>query len=191
MRTNLFSSTPIPGGGTCTLTTYFGDMLSKAETLYGPRLLDWTPIGVEFFDGTTPHIWFPGGRKQVCIRLTMGGLENLEEALWQLSQEIVHVLSPTEKANNLEEGLATHFALTQSPSTDFVLLQQHKQSMEAATCAYSVPLKDCRELLSRDPEVIKRLRAKEPYLSKITAKLILDELPNLPRDIADRLACAF
>jgi hypothetical protein len=40
---------PTPNGGTWTLTTYFGQMLSEAEELYGHRDLNWAPIGVEFF----------------------------------------------------------------------------------------------------------------------------------------------
>jgi hypothetical protein len=38
---------PIPHGGTFTLTTWFGKMLSEAEELYGRRDMDWTLIGVE------------------------------------------------------------------------------------------------------------------------------------------------
>ena len=85
----LFTSMPIPNGGTWTLTTYFGQMLSEAEELYGRRDLNWTPIGVEFFASTVPHIWFPGNRNHIAIRLTLSALNDLNEALWQLAHEVV------------------------------------------------------------------------------------------------------
>jgi hypothetical protein len=70
MTTSLSTSRPIPHGGKFTLTTWFGKMLSEAEDLYGRRDMDWMPIGVEFFDCEKPHIWFPGSREYVCVRLT-------------------------------------------------------------------------------------------------------------------------
>jgi hypothetical protein len=113
---SLFTSVPIPGGGSWTLTTHFGKMLSEAEELYGRRDMDWTPIGVEFCACDVPRIWFPGGRKHVAIRLTLAALNDLNEALWQLAHETVHVLGPVEgNTNNLEEGVATHFALSVPP----------------------------------------------------------------------------
>src|SRR5262245_27660889 len=82
---SLFTSEPIPGGASWTLTTYFGKMLSEAEELYGRRDMDWTPIGVEFFAGDVPRICvFPGGRKHVLIRLTLAALNDWNVALWQL-----------------------------------------------------------------------------------------------------------
>src|SRR5258708_1885487 len=100
---SLFTSMPIPNGGSWTLTTYFGQMLSEAEELYGRRDMNWTPIGVEFFACSVPHIWFPWYRNHVAVRLTLAALSDLNEALWQLAQEIVHILGPVEagKANNL------------------------------------------------------------------------------------------
>jgi hypothetical protein len=54
--------------------------------------MQWTPIGVEFFAGDFPHVWFPGNSNRVAIRLTLQALNDHEEALWQLGQEIVHIL---------------------------------------------------------------------------------------------------
>ena len=87
MTTSLSTSRPIPHGGKFTLTTWFGKMLSEAEDLYGRRDMDWMPIGVEFFDCEKPHIWFPGSREYVCVRLTLHALDDLDQALWQLAQE--------------------------------------------------------------------------------------------------------
>jgi hypothetical protein len=167
VTTPLFTSMPIPGGGSYTLTTYFGKMLSEAEELYGRRDMDWTPIGVEFFSGDVPHIWFPGNRKHVCIRLTFSAVNDLDEALWQLAHEIVHILGPVVagKANNLEEGLATHFALNISHYADKPRAALLRQRVEQPASKYCSPLRDCEALLQIDPDIIKKLRRQQSYLS--------------------------
>jgi hypothetical protein len=193
VTTPLFTSMPIPGGGSYTLTTYFGKMLSEAEELYGRRDMDWTPIGVEFFSGDVPHIWFPGNRKHVCIRLTFSAVNDLDEALWQLAQEIVHILGPVVagKANNLEEGLATHFALNISHYIDKPRAALLRQRVEQPASKYCSPLRDCEALLQIDPDIIKKLRRQQSYLSLVTAKQILDVLPSCDPALADRLAGPF
>jgi hypothetical protein len=189
--TPLFTSMPIPNGSTWTLTTYFGQMLSEAEELYGHRDLNWTPIGVEFFDCTVPHIWFPGNRNQVAIRLTLSASNDLNEALWQLAHETVHILGPvgTGNANNLEEGVATHFALNVSHYTDKSRVPLFRQNLEQTP--YHSALQDCEALLQMDPGIINELRKQQPYLSLITAKQMLDVLPSCDRALAERLASRF
>jgi hypothetical protein len=176
---SLFTSMPIPNGGSWTLTTYFGQMLSEAEELYGRRDMNWTPIGVEFFASSVPHIWFPGNRNHVAVRLTLAAQYDLNEALWQLAHEIVHILGPVEmgKANNLEEGVATHFALNVSHYTDKSRVALFRQHVEQTASLYHSPLQDCEALLQMDPGIIKELRKKQPYLSLITAEQILYQIP--------------
>jgi hypothetical protein len=187
----LFTSMPIPNGGTWTLTTYFGQMLSEAEELYGRRDLNWTPIGVEFFASTVPHIWFPGNRNHIAIRLTLSALNDLNEALWQLAHEVVHIIGPVErgKANNLEEGVATRFALNVSHYTDKSRVPLFRQKLEQTP--YHSALQDCEALLQMDPDIIKKLRKQQPYLSRMTAKQLLDVLPNCDPTLAGRLTGRF
>jgi hypothetical protein len=166
-------------------------MLSEAEELYGRRDMDWTPIGVEFFACDVPHIWFPGGRKHVAIRLTLAALNDLNEALWQLAHEIVHVLGPAEgNTNNLEEGVATHFALSVS-HYDASRVTSFRESVEQTGSPYSAPLRDYEALLQIDSGVIKKLRKQQSYLSLVTAKQILDVLPSCDPTLAVRLAHRF
>jgi hypothetical protein len=191
VTTPLFTSRPIPNGGSYTLTTLFGQMLAEAEDLYGQRNLEWTPIGVEFFECDAPHIWFPGNRKQVCIRLTVDALNDLDEALWQLAQEIVHILGPAREANKLEEGLATHFALNVTHYGDKSRIAACRAKMERPASLYSAPLEDCEALLKLDPDIIRKLRTKQPYLSLVTAQEILDVLPSIDPALAARLTQPF
>jgi hypothetical protein len=166
-------------------------MLSEAEELYGRRDMNWTPIGVEFFACSVPHIWFPGNRNHVAVRLTLAAQYDLNEALWQLAHEIVHILGPVKNTNNLEEGVATHFALNVSHYTDKSRVALFRQKVEQTASPYHSPLQDCEALLQMDPGIIKKLRKQQPYLSLITAKQILDVLPSCDGALAERLASRF
>jgi hypothetical protein len=165
----------------------------EAEELYGHRDLHWTPIGVEFFACSVPQIWFPGNRNHVAIRLTLFALNDLNEALWQLAHEIVHILGPVERgqANNLEEGVATHFALNITHYTDRSRVAIFRQMVQQASSRYRSALQDCEALLQIDSNIIKKLRKQQPYLSRITAKQILDVLPNCDPTLAERLTGRF
>jgi hypothetical protein len=165
-------------------------MLSEAEELYGPRDMTWTPIGVEFFDSSVPHIWFPGNRNHVAVRLTLATLCDLNAALWQLAHETVHILGPVKvgNANNLEEGVATHFALNVSCYTDNSRVPLFRQNLGRP---YHSALQDCEVLLQMDRGIIKEMRKKQSYLSRITAEDILDVLPSCNRALAERLASRF
>lgn len=192
MATTFFSSHPIPDGGTCTLTTDFGQLLFEAEALYGPRVPEWTPIGVEILaDSKHPQIWFPGDRRHVCIRLTPAALTILKEARWQLAQEIVHVLSPVREATNLEEGLATHFALSVSIYGDPEYVKTRRNEMEGPESKYRLALADCESLLKAYPDIIKQIRKTEPYLSRITAEQILFCAASFDSTVRRRLATKF
>src|SRR5262245_5733083 len=121
------------------------------------------------------HIWFPGNRNHIAIRLTLSALNDLNEALWQLAHEVVHIIGPVErgKANNLEEGVATHFALNITHYTDKSRVAIFRQMVQQASSRYRSALQDCEALLQIDSDIIKKLRKQQPYLSRITAKQIL------------------
>src|SRR5947207_824883 len=98
-------------GSEWTLTTYLGDLLEDAERRFGPRLRQWTPIGVQIGDAGPPGMRFLGDTDKVFIRLSSGSEFDIDCALLELAHEVVHLLSPVHAATSLEEGLATHFSL--------------------------------------------------------------------------------
>ncbi|MET4066814.1 hypothetical protein ABID58_001597 [Bradyrhizobium sp. S3.2.6] len=190
----LFTSVPIPAGATWTLTTLTGLMLDEAETLYGRRDMDWTLLGVEFYESATkPQISFPGSRKHVVIRLTSDTANDYDHAVWQLAQEIVHLLAPVGygEANNLEEGLATHFAINTVHHNDKTRWQSFCSGMRDPVCAYAQPLADCEALLQLDSDIIKKLRRSQSYLSRVTAGQILQLAPACDPLLAARLTSNF
>ena len=109
----IFISHPIANGHSWTITSKLGEILSIAETMYGPRDYSYTILGVEFNQDGHPRIWFPGSRKNIIIQISMNCIDDLNRAVFQVAHEAIHCLSPTgsNNANVLEEGLANLFSI--------------------------------------------------------------------------------
>jgi hypothetical protein len=87
-------------------------LLAEAERRFGPRDKSWTILGVDF-GGSSPNIWYPSsGDKMVVVKLSDNASLDPNRALFQLSHEVIHLLSPSggKMAPALEEGPATHFS---------------------------------------------------------------------------------
>ena len=94
-------------GFSWTLTSRLGDILSKAETAYGPRDMNWTILGIEFCSNV-PQIWFPENCRHIAIQLATNALGDTAIACYQLAHEVIHLLAPNGQhiAPVIEEGLA-------------------------------------------------------------------------------------
>jgi hypothetical protein len=103
---------PEPNGYTWTYASILGDMLHLAEKTFGERDQTYTILGVEFSDSpNAPQTWYPGNRRQVVVQLTADCIDEPARACLQMSDEVVHLLSPTggRKGTLLEDGLAEYF----------------------------------------------------------------------------------
>lgn len=90
-----------------------GTALQEAESLYGPRDMSFTVLGVDF-SHIPSHIYHPFGymKKSVLVRLNAHLLSSEKDALTDLSHEVIHLLNPTlGRTTVLEEGIATRFAV--------------------------------------------------------------------------------
>jgi hypothetical protein len=107
----------IDGGYSYTLTTYALTFIEEAETLFGIRDSALLYGGVELSQNGNPQVWYPqigGTYKHIVIQLTADALQSRQKAIYQLSHEVIHVLSPNGpqgSANNLDEGLAVWFSV--------------------------------------------------------------------------------
>ena len=118
---DLTVATPCSASAGCafswTLASRMGHILRFAEARYGPRDRNWTLLGVEFTSRPAPQVWYPtfdGIGDSVIVQLTRSAATDETRALFQLSHEVVHLLSPAgpgAKASVLEEGLATYTSL--------------------------------------------------------------------------------
>jgi hypothetical protein len=106
------------------IVTYFADLLDEAESRFGPRLPQYTPIGIHL--GVRNQLLPYLGTNSWYVVLDSTLESNMQDAIFFLSHEVIHLLSPIQKANCLEEGLATHFSLTHRHCKDPALLDNYK-----------------------------------------------------------------
>jgi hypothetical protein len=188
MNSSYFTASRLgDGSSSWTLVTRLGQMLSRAENLYGPRDRSWTILGIEFGLVPPPMIWFPGDCKHIAIRLAPNALDNEVLACYQLAHECVHLLAPMGQANSpvLEEGVATAFA------EDYVLSAFGSCPFLTDEPAYIRAAAVVRELLREAPDAISRLRAIEPCFQKITANVFGEAGLTVPRATIDELLSPF
>ena len=183
-----FFTEPLPnnGGYRWTLASLLGNILHTAEELFGQRDRSYTILGIELVAGG-PGIWYPGDRKHIVIQLSLHAATNMFAACYEMAQETVHLLAPTDRqnVNNLEEGITIYFANLYmkealnnpySPPSDM----RYRNALEAVT-----------PTLDKDIDCVRRLREKEPSFSEISHGLISTECPNLTADEVDFLLSKF
>jgi len=161
-------------------TKYVHIMLDQAEGMFGKRDESWTYIGVEFqSDG--PYIcYYP--RKRVSVVLLSGCSEYPFQYYFELAHEVCHLLYPTGKrdANVLNEGLSAYFQVhylkQMYPGSTLAIDLIRKSKYHRAYSLVSI-------LLSRDINIIKKLRAIQPSISVVTK----DDFLKLDIQIEDEL----
>lgn len=159
-------------------------MLNRAETMFGKRASGWTFEGVEL-DANGPHLWFPDPLKQcVSIQLGQSVVEYPNQALYQLSHEVVHLLAPNREPPTImiEEGLAVKFSLEVPSYADGYV----SDTMAAMNQNYRDALTLANEVLAIVPDAVPRLRELEPYFHEWTPDFISQKIPELA-DFADRM----
>jgi hypothetical protein len=178
--------------GTWTLVTILGVLLREAESTYGPRVKDWTILGIEFGPDigtmTAPQIWYPGSTKNVAIRLSLNAAKNPTAAIFELAHETIHLLAPSGRAPacRLEEGLATDFSRK--------VLDRHGRADLAENLilgAYKAAEEDVRDFLHKHPNEIKRLRAIDPTIDNWTPEFMCGHISGLSYDQAAALCVRF
>ncbi|MBB1287666.1 hypothetical protein H5085_02460 [Pseudoalteromonas sp. SR43-6] len=172
-------------GYTWTLASRLGAMLREIENLYGERDKSWTFVGVEF-EKNGPQNWFPGNCGNIAIQLNTNALDNEILAHYQLAHEVVHLLAPDGKrgAPIIEEGLATLY------SEDFIS-REYGATGYTNMPSYIDAAKSVRDLLSFDPEAIKKLRAVQPSFKEMTVETFKIANINYPQEKILKLISAF
>lgn len=187
-QSSLFWTTPLPGNGgyAYTITSYLSTMLMEIESLYGPRDMSWTIVGVEFHAGV-PQIWFPHNLKYVAIQLGQNALNDMPLACWQLAHEAIHLLCPvgTQAAPVMEEGLASFYS-------DKFLFSHFKIPSYGTDVKYKAAASLINQLITQEgDDVIKRLRAAEPSFKKMTPQTFKDANVLLDANVIDQLLMPF
>jgi len=149
------------------------DYLTKAEEMFGPKT-EYKFYGV-FYHGLGPRtILFERNKKGAAFymaQLCRKGAENLTDGIFQLSHEVVHLLSSIEidkeenQVNYLEEGMAVYFSklITESETLDLEFCDVAIANRPEYLKAYQLYL----EPIEVDVNAVKKLRDIQPIISNI------------------------
>jgi len=183
---SIFIANPFPNGYTWTITSKLGHIIKEAENRYGERDKSYTILGVEFNQDGHPRIWYPGNRKDVVIQISLSCINDLNRAVFQVSHEIIHCLSPTgiKSANQLEEGLANLYSIEYTK-------QNGHGIWTASDTKYTDATKLVEQLLNIDSDIIKKARNIQPTISKIDKEILKQANSLVPADLAEKLTERF
>jgi hypothetical protein len=180
---------PIPNGFSWTLTSILGKAITDAEGHFGKRDMNYTLLGLEYVTGDQPRIWFPGDCNHIAIQITRQAIGDRNEAIYQLSHEVIHCLIPKEigKESVLEEGIATWF------SRNFVVDGYIPKDFNPLFPNYEKACKMVERLLKMDSGVVKKLRDVNPNLAHLglLPHDILSVCPQCPKELAETLGQKF
>jgi hypothetical protein len=160
-------------------------MLRLAEEKFGERDRSYTILGIEYSEDI-PRTWYPGNCKHIAIQLGPNARSDMNQALFHLAHETIHLLAPTGSggANILEEGLATHFS-------SWYLLHHCKVLITASLTSYVKASAKVDALLAREPGVIRRLRTIEPSFRAMTSDFLKSNISWISAEDADYLTGEF
>ncbi len=191
---NQLLAKPITQGFTWTLTSRLAQALREAEKRYGERDRHWTILGVEFTTNNQPQVWYPfsDDKKFIIVQLTQKASCDDKEALFQLSHEVIHLLSPTgggQQASVFEEGLAVYFSIQFLNQLGFQITKNYIQ-----TAGYKNAYEMVAMLYQQEEDVDKKieiLRLENNSLSNITKFQFMQMFPNIDDHLAEQLARKF
>ena len=152
--------------------------LEEAQKLFGNKT-EYIFEGVSYNNSTPKLILtdscFLTGEKAYIIELNGNAVNDRKDGIFQLSHEVVHLLSPVEQdedegnlVNYLEEGMACYFSksITEKETADLEYCQLQFEKHEKYKKAYELFV----SLLEIDKDAIKKLRAITEVISQIKSE---------------------
>lgn len=171
--------------------------LAKAEKMFGPKT-EYSFIGV-YYHALGPRTILcekdQKGTMYYMIQLCRQGAENLIDGIFQLSHEVVHLLSPVEidkeenQVNYLEEGMAVYFSkvITESETGDVgfceAAIAKHPQYLKAYEL-YSA-------LIVIDNNAVIKLRQITPVIANIQPQDFAAADLKIPEQLIHELLTKF
>lgn len=167
---------------------HFQRLMQDAVDYYGPRDVSWNLLGLEITPvGTSPAVATSRAAETNCVLRISKDVNEAEWLMdWQLSHEVVHLLSPPliNVATIFEEGVASynqHRIASLWHGRYHVGFRIHQQAFDLV-----------RPLIEAHPDGIRNLRAMNALrLSPVTSELICDHFPNVTAENAAVLAGNF
>lgn len=170
-------------------------LLDDAESLFGTRVdpAPYTFSGV-YFGADVPQMKYRADEMTIAIRLSQCARNDNGKILWQLAHECLHLLTPVRLwTTMLEEGIACWYQMRWTKICPH-LFTKNFLSPETAfgvTHRYFDAYNMVNEILKNDPDSIKRIRATQPIISKITPTQLVSEITQLDIPTAKKLSSRF
>jgi hypothetical protein len=162
-------------------------IFKEAELLFGPRDTSYQLSLPRFTECASSRTYIFGPLRMTRIYLSRESRTKPWLASLELAHEAIHLMSPVGfgvTPTILEEGLAEWFAQRYVGRVhDMVFERGANPKADAVMSAVSI-------LLARNPAVIKTLRTRQPVISKIDEKLLV-EVAGVERDQAKFLCSDF
>lgn len=116
------------------------------------------------------------GENTFLVYLSTAVKKSNDEGVFQLSHEVVHLISPVlmedhEEVNFLEEGMAVHFSkmVTEPDTGNFTIADICVDKKPIYRLAYQLYL----ELIKEEPDAIKKLRKIQSEICRITPETFM------------------
>jgi hypothetical protein len=159
-----------------TIATLISAALLEAEQLFGKRDESWTFTGYEF-DACSPKLVPTSSCRHVRMKLSLDAHNWLNTAACELSHEVVHMLSPSNWANNLEEGLAVWFSQR-------FYAKHWKRYWRQKSGRYTDARRAFLKVWKAHPGFVAKLRQITPCLSEVRPNQLLGVAPTISESLA-------
>ena len=149
------------------------EYLAEAEQLFGPKI-DYGYVGLDYNKFAPRTLLYSKntltGRNFFKIELYHKAVNDRKDGIFQLSHEVVHLISPVEQVegnevNYLEEGMATYFSK--------LITERETKDYEFCTLAFGKSPKYLKaymlymSLVEADKSAVKKLREITPVIANI------------------------
>lgn len=169
----------------------FVDLLEEAERHFGPRNGRCKFAGIRFREDGPRILSLANG--YFLIALSPNSEKNVDQAVFQLAHETVHMLAPVQQAPNthrdatmLEEGAAVWFSLnTRSLSYAYRDIAAHH--INRTEPHYSEALALFNELNRFRADAVRLLRRTRPCFDDMTPDFIRSEISEVDVELSNRL----
>lgn len=173
------------------------EYLAEAEKMFGPKT-DYVYLGLYYHNYRPRTVLhdkdFFTGESFYKIELQGIVIDDRKEGIFQLSHEVVHLLSPVEQdegneVNYLEEGMATYFSkiITERDTGDYDYCNSAFLNYPKYQEAYNL----YNSLIEIDPNAVKKLRAINPVIGSIKPNDFVNAGLNVKEELINALLNKF
>ena len=165
-----------------------------ATNMFGPPRGDWQLGKVRIGDFGPCTIYLPGERC-IDIQLSPRAENDFMQTIYQLAHEVCHTLHPSrdaatlvaDKTSVLNEGISTWFSCFICDRFEFGEVAR----ASTAQTLYGPPMNLLAELMAIDSDSVKKLRAYQPFVDRLSASDFISAGLQVPDKLAHLLTQPF